>query len=454
VQQETAESVRADLNHMRGIMGNFVKYAAAFALLVTASVAQAASPPELINKGEYVARAGDCIVCHTGPREKEFAGGLKMGTPVGPIYTTNITPDKETGIGNYTFEDFDRAMRKGIAKDGHRLFPAMPFPSYANMTEDDMKALYAYFMEGVKPVKRANTAHELPWPINGGWMLDTGLAAWSALFVHVEPYKADPNKDAVWNRGAYLVEGLGHCGSCHTPRGIFFQEKAMNSTESAFLSGAELDYWSASNLRGEVGDGLGAWTEADVAQFLKTGRTAHTTAFGTMIDVINYSTQYMTDADLAAMANYIKSLPAGSRKNQPFTYDTATEAKLTKPGPKTAGEQIYVQRCSGCHGLDGKGSGSHVGPLAGNSAILDANPASLINVTLNGSQRIVLDGQPDPYRMVPFRESLTDQQVADVVTFIRGAWGNTAGAAKASDVETIRKFTDPANDALVILRMR
>jgi mono/diheme cytochrome c family protein len=436
-------------------MSKFLAAVSAAAIFACSS-AYGAAAPEALAQGEYVARAGDCIVCHTAPGGESFAGGLKMATPLGVITTTNITPDRDTGIGAYSFADFDRAMRKGIAKDGHYLFPAMPYPSYANMTDTDMKALYAFFQESVAPVKRANDAKDLPKWMNKDWVLNTGLAVWNTVFVPGKGYTAKTEKGMAWNRGAYLVEGLGHCGSCHTPRGAFFQEKAMTGEEGAFMSGAELDHWSAPNLRGDAGDGLGSWTEADLAVFLKTGHGPGTAAFGTMIDVINNSTQYLTDDDLAGMAAYIKSLTPGARPgSKPPVYDTKTTDRLIGADDKTPGEKTYSVQCAGCHGMDGKGKGDFVPPIAGNPAVLDRNPASLINVTLNGSQRIVVGGQPDAYRMVQFRVLLNDQQTADVVNFIRSGWGNNASTTvKPEDVAKVRKDTDPASDQVVILRMR
>lgn len=430
--------------------------AAVAAATMFAGSAWAAAAPEVLERGEYIARAGDCIVCHTGPGGESFSGGLKMATPLGNISTTNITPDKDTGIGGYTLQDFDQALRKGVAKDGHYLFPAMPYPSYANMTDQDMQALYTFFMEGVAPVKQVNGKKELPDWMNKPWVLNTGLRVWNALFVPGKGYTAKTEKGMSWNKGAYLVEGLGHCGSCHTPRGMFFQEKAMTGDEGAFMSGAELDHWSAPNLRGDAGDGLASWTEADVYAFLKTGHGPGTAAFGTMIDVINNSTQFLSDEDLQGMAAYIKSLSAGARPGAKApVYDAKTTDRLTTADDKTAGEKVYSVQCQGCHGMDGKGKAEFVPPIAGNPAVLDWNPASLINVTLNGSQRIVLGGQPDPYRMVQFRVILNDQQVADVVNFIRSGWGNNAAATvKAEDVAKVRKDTDPASDQVVILRMR
>jgi mono/diheme cytochrome c family protein len=397
-----------------------------------------ASPPDVIAKGEYIARAGDCVVCHTGPGEKPFSGGLKMATPLGELFTTNITPDKETGIGNYSFEDFERAMRKGIAKDGHRLYPAMPYPSYAKVSDDDLKALYAFFMESIPPVHRVNAPTEIPAPLNLRWP----LAIWDYLFTEKVGFSPDPAHDDAWNRGAYLVQGLGHCGSCHTPRGIFFQEKALTDKRPTYLSGGNLDNWFASGLRSDQDAGLARWSETDIAQFLKTGHNSHATAFGTMIDAINNSTQYLSDDDLHAIAVYLKSLPA-------YRSEPAVET-----ADASAGGKLYAQQCGACHLIDGKGHAPYIAPLADNPAAVDPDPSSLINITLNGSSRVVVDGMPDAYRMPQFRVLLSDEDIASIVSFIRAEWGNKAAPVTAEQVAKIRGTTDAASDAVVVLKMR
>jgi len=392
------------------------------------------------------------VVCHTVPGGKPFAGGYKMAVPaIGVIYTTNITPEKKTGIGNYTFEDFERAMRRGVAKDGHRLYPAMPYPSYAKVSEDDLRALYAFLMRAVPPVVRANQPAEISALLDMRWP----LAIWDWLFTPSPGFTSNHDRDAAWNRGAYLVEGLGHCGSCHTPRGWLFQEKALTEAGSVFLAGAELDEWSAPNLTGDVVTGLGRWSEADLAAYLKTGHNAYTTAFGTMIDVINNSTQYLTDPDCAAIAKYLKSLrPAGADTQSTYAYSASTTDALRSRAPDARGAKIYLRQCVSCHVTDGKGYVPYLPPLAGNPAVLDKRPSSLINITLNGSARVVVDGLPDAYRMPPSRVLLTDQDVADVVSFIRKGWGNDAPEATAREVAEIRGSTNPASDAVVILKMR
>ncbi|MBN3787891.1 c-type cytochrome [Burkholderia sp. Ac-20353] len=419
-----------------------VALAAGTAAQAVLAAAPAAAPDEaLVARGAYLAKAGDCVACHTAPHGTPFAGGLKMDTPLGAIYATNITPDPDTGIGRYTEAEFARALRAGVAKDGHNLYPAMPYPSYAKLRGDDVKALYAYFMHGVEPVKQPNRASDIAWPLNMRWP----LKLWNTVFVDTTAYTDKPAHDAMWNRGAYLVQGLGHCGSCHTPRGVGFQEKALDESGAAFLSGAPIDNWFASNLTGEHNTGLGRWSDADVAQFLKTGANRHATAFGSMVSVINHSTQGLTDDDLAAVARYLKSLPAaGGTGVPPYRYDPqATQAALRRPA-NDPGAKVYNAYCLHCHGADGRGYAPLLAPLAGNPNLLEQDAASLINVTLNGSDTLVIDGVPSAYPMPAFSNVLNDRQIADVLTFMRAGWNNGAPAVQAADVAKLRHATQAA----------
>jgi mono/diheme cytochrome c family protein len=405
------------------------------------------TPPA--SPGEYLARAGDCVACHSVPGGKAFAGGLKMGTPLGAIYSTNITPDRETGIGSYSLADFDRAVRRGIAKDGHRLYPAMPYPSYAKLTDADVAALYDFFMKQVPPVHEANLKSEIPWPRNMRWP----LAIWNILFTTSGSYVNKSGHDAAWNRGAYLVQGLGHCGACHTARGFAWQEKALDDSGSNFLSGAELDAWYAPELRGDPRTGLGSWSKDDIVAFLKHGHNRFATAFGSMIDVVNNSTPYLSDDDLNAIAEYLKSLPAVA--TQPVVaYNDATTTTLHSGHPAQPGATVYTGTCANCHGFDAKGFAPYMPPLAGNPVVLDKNPSSLINLVLNGSNPLVVKGTPDSYRMPQFRLQYSDQEVADVLTFIRNGWGNKAPPVTAAQVAELRKTTDPTSDRVIILKMR
>ena len=404
------------------------------------SPAQAADDA-LVQRGAYLAKVGDCVACHTAPRGKPFAGGLPMTTPMGRIYTTNITPDPDTGIGRYTEVDFAHALREGVAKDGHNLYPAMPYPSYAKVNDDDVRALYAFFMSGVAPVKQENRASDIPWPLNMRWPLQL----WNVVFLDKGVYQHKPGKDVAWNRGAYLIQGLGHCGSCHTPRGIALQEKALDESGSAYLSGAVLDGWFAANLTGEHNVGLGRWSDAELTAFLKTGANAHASAFGSMSSVINNSTQAMSDTDIAAMTTYLKSLPAaGGTGAPPYSYDAqATKVSLTRPA-NDAGARVYTAYCMHCHGVDGRGFAPLLAPLAGNPNVLEHDPSSLINVTLNGTEDLVIQGIPAPYPMPKYAPVLNDRQIADVLTFIRGGWNNGAPAVTTEEVAKLRKSTQAA----------
>jgi mono/diheme cytochrome c family protein len=417
------------------------------ALLTLSAAAQETATPQ--SKGEYLARAGDCVSCHSVPGGKAFAGGLRMGTPMGAIYSTNITPDPETGIGNYSLQDFDRALRSGIAKDGHRLYPAMPYPSYAKISDADVPALYAFFMTDVPPVKQDNKPTEIPWYLNLRWP----LAIWDVIFSPIAGFSSSQDHDAAWNRGAYLVEGLGHCGACHTPRGFAFQEKALDASSDSYLRGAELDAWYAPSLRGDVRTGLGEWSEDDIASFLKSGHNTKGVVFGSMLDVVNNSTPYLADADIRAMASFLKSLPPTAQQTK-FSYNDAATQALQSARPQQVGAAIYAGACAACHGMDGKGQPPFMPPLAGNPVMLDADPSSLINLVLNGAQPIVVKGVPDAYRMPQFRIQLDDDEIAQVLSFVRGAWGNDAGGVKPEKVKDLRPTTDPSSDRVIILKMR
>ncbi|BBN55071.1 cytochrome c [Pseudomonas chlororaphis subsp. aurantiaca] len=409
--------------------------------------AAASFDPALVSRGEYVARVSDCVACHSLPGKTPFAGGLEMATPLGAIHATNVTPDRDTGIGAYSLADFDRAVRQGVAPGGRRLYPAMPYPSYVKLSDDDMRALYAFFMKGVQPASQPNVPSDIPWPLNMRWP----IALWNGLFAPTTPYAAKPAEDALWNRGAYIVQGPGHCGSCHTPRGLAFNEKALDESGAPFLAGALLDGWYAPSLRQDANSGLGRWSEPEIVQFLKTGRNKHAVVYGSMTEAFNNSTQFMADEDLAAIARYLKSLPGDpQRDGTPWQYQAVSAAtRLDSPGAHT-----YVTRCASCHGLDGQGQAEWMPPLAGATSALAKENASAINITLNGSQRVVAAGVPDAYRMPAFREQLSDREIAEVLTFVRGTWGNQGGAVDAQAVGKLRGHTDPASSSPIILHMR
>ncbi len=401
-----------------------------FLLIATAARADGAAAPEQVERGRYLALAGDCVACHTATGGAAFTGGLAMETPIGRIYSTNITPDPQTGIGAYTEGDFARAVRKGIARDGRHLYPAMPYPSFARITDADIGALYAYFRSGVAPVRQANQPSAIPALLSFRWP----LALWNAVFVRQSAFVADPAHDAVWNRGAYLVQGLGHCGTCHSPRGLAFQEKAASEKDGTeFLAGADINGWYAKSLRGDP-DGLGRWSETELVTFLRTGRTDRTAAFADMAEVVQHSTQFLTDDDLTAVARYLKSLPA-TRGIEAASADHATVPPSGEhPG---AGGATYGEFCVTCHRGDGAGVKRIFPALAGNSVVATADATSLIRIVLSGGRMPHTEPRRAAFAM-PHFDMLDDGEVAQVVSFIRSAWGNSASPVTPGQVARVR----------------
>lgn len=370
-----------------------------------------------MSAGEYVAKAGDCTACHTVPGGKTLAGGMKFPTPVGDIYATNITPDKQHGIGNYSFDEFDRAMRQGIAKDGHRLYPAMPYTAYAKMSEQDMRALYDYLMHEVAAQDTANRESDISWPLSMRWP----LAVWNQLFHEDRPYQPDDRQNAQWNRGAYLVQGLGHCGSCHTPRGWAMQEKGLDSKSPEFLSGAELDGWYAPGLRGLKTD--------EVVALLKSGRSQHAAVAGPMSDVVTHSTQYLSDEDLQGIALYLQSLGAETAK--PVAAPVIPEPIMA------SGRQTYAMYCSTCHGNKGEGSDNVIPALAGNLSVTADNSLTALRVVLEGAHTPVT--QHATATVMPgYGWVLDDQKAADLMSYLRGSWGNQAAPVTVEQVKKAR----------------
>ncbi len=407
------------------------------ALLVLSANAPAAENSELtrqIAHGEYLARAGDCAACHTAPGGAAFAGGLKMTTPVGAIYSTNITPDKQTGIGAYSQQEFADALRKGIARDGTRLYPAMPYPSFAKVSDEDIRDLYLYFTRRVTPVAHQNQASDIPWPLNMRWP----LAMWDGLFREDGVYQSDSRQSAQWNRGAYLVQGLGHCGTCHTPRGIGFQEKALSQSDSAYLSGGTLEGWHAASLLADNASGLGEWSAEDLTRFLKTGHSDKFAAFGSMVDVVQDSTQHLNDEDIQAIAAYLKSLPAGGKETSHSVITPAPSALYAAEKGDLAG-QAYLDNCAACHRSDGQGYRNTFPQLAHNPALLAEDPSSVISVILNGSRTPMTASAPTGLTMPDFGWRLSDEQVAKIATFVRTSWGNSAPPVTAGQVKEIRE---------------
>ncbi|HWX90304.1 MAG TPA: cytochrome c [Rhizomicrobium sp.] len=379
--------------------------AAAFAALSTSAFAADA--------GHYQSVLGDCEGCHG----KNLAGGIALMTPFGKLVTPNITPDKDTGIGNYSAEDFRQAMKAGVAPGGKMLYPAMPYPAYARMRDSDIAALWGY-MRSVKPVKNSVTVNQLNFPFN----LRVMMRGWNLLFFRPEPYTDDPAKSAAWNRGAYLVSGAAHCGACHAPKNLFGADKGTA------LTGTSLQGWFAPDLTGDRNAGLGSWSTADVVEYLQTGRNNHSIASGPMAEAVENSTSKMNNTDLQAIAVYLKDLPP-SRGNGGGASGVDTQIK--------AGALAYDISCAACHGRDGKGSALFP-PLAGNPVIAQVRADTLVRIVLAGGKAAATAKAPTGPAMPSLAWRFSDEQVANILTYVRNNWGNQAPAVSAETVGRIR----------------
>jgi mono/diheme cytochrome c family protein len=381
----------------------------------------------LLARGEYLARAGDCIACHTAPEGKTFAGGRPMPTPFGTIYTSNITPDPETGIGQWTADDLYKTMHYGRFPDGGLIYPAMPFASYTKVTREDSNAIYAYLMT-VPRVRQPNRPHELRFPYNNRSL----ILGWRTLFFSEGEFAPDPSKSNEWNRGAYLVEGLGHCGMCHTP----INALGGSSASEAFKGGLiPMQNWYAPSLTSNKEAGLGDWSIKDITDLLKIGISNRGAVYGPMAEVVYNSLQYLNDEDIRAMAVYLKSIAEGSSPEIPVSTLPPTESSLLM----SLGKSVYDNRCSSCHGPQGEGKPPHYPPLAGNQSIQMESAVNPIRMVLNGGYPPGTAGNPMPYGMPPFAISLSDNEIAAVVTYIRTSWGNRGAAVSARDANELRQ---------------
>ncbi len=406
---------------------------AALALLImSASPAPAQNPAgpkdkaSIVARGEYLAQAGDCVACHTAPEGKLFAGGRAMATPFGTLYTSNITPDRDTGVGKWTADQFYATMHTGRSPTLGLLYPAMPFGSYTKVTRADSDAIFA-FMQSVAPVKQPNRPHDLKFPYNNRAL----IIGWRTLFFTEGEYKPDTTKSDEWNRGAYLVQGLGHCTMCHT---------AINalggSRESAAFQGGliPMQNWYAPSLTSNKEGGLGDWSIEDISDLLRTGVSKRGAVYGPMAEVTYNSLQYMTQADTRAMAVYLKSLAEGSVPDAPRGTTSAQENSLLL----RLGQSIYSEKCASCHGEKGLGKPPHYPPLANNQSIEMSSAVNPIRMVLNGGYPPGTAGNPMPHGMPPFAQSLSDDEVAAVVTYIRVSWGNRGAPVSAAEANALR----------------
>ena len=397
-------------------------------LMASQTAQKATGNAELIARGEYLARAGDCIACHTVPASKLFGGGRPMETPFGTLYSPNISSDKETGIGSWTASEFYTMLHEGKSRDGSLLYPAMPFASYTKVTRADSDAIYAY-LQSVPPVHQPNRPHEMKFPFNQRQL----LVGWRTLFLRQGEYRADPAQSAQWNRGAYLVEGLGHCTMCHT------QINALggNTTSKQFQGGLiPMQNWYAPSLTSNREAGLGDWSIDDIVGLLHAGVSNRGAVYGPMAEVVYDSFQYLNEDDVRAVAVYLKALPSHSGETQTAPPSTAQTEQLTSLAP--LGRKIYEAQCAICHATEGQGKPPNFPPLASNQSIEMSSAVNPIRMVLNGGYAPGTSKNPSPYGMPPFAQSLSDVEVAAVVTYIRTAWGNRGAPVSVREVNGLR----------------
>ncbi|MBW8784536.1 MAG: cytochrome c [Novosphingobium sp.] len=387
------------------------------------NVSGARFSPQQVAAGRYLVILGDCMPCHTVTGGAAFAGGRPIPTPFGPLVSANITPDRETGLGGWSSDDFYRALHEGKSRKVGNLYPAFPYIHYTKVSRADVDAIYAY-LQTIPAVTSDPKRDQLPFP----YRIRQLMAVWNWLFFEPGAYDPDPNRSAEWNRGAYLVQGLGHCGDCHTPRNVLGGAERRKRFRGGAFPG-----WFAPDLTDNRSVGLGSWSDAELLEFFRTGRNVRTAATGEMGEVVAYSTSQMTDGDLRAIITYLRSLPA------------SPEATVSLPGREAmaAGEAIYRDQCSACHRMDGSGVRRLFPPLAGNANLQQANPRTVARLVLVGAQTMPTDPRPTAFTMPAYAWKLSDRQIADVLTYARNSWGNRAAAVSAEDVAKLRRQLKP-----------
>ena len=377
-----------------------------------------------IERGKYLALAGNCASCHTTENGEFMAGGLPFETPFGKIYSTNITPDSGTGIGNWTGEQFLDSMRRGVRPNGEHLYPVFPYTAFTKITNEDVAALFAY-LKSIPAIRQETKENEVSFPFNQRWL----MSVWKMVYFDERVYETDKSKSAEWNRGAYLVNALAHCSACHSPRNLLGAENSdMAMTGGVFFDkvpSGSVRPWSSPNLT-SAPSGLGLWVHEEVTAYLRTGRNSFVETFGPMNEVIMNSTRNLNDGDINAMTIYLKSLPSKET-------DTGSTANNKVLG---MGRTLYNLHCGTCHLPTGLGDEEVAPRLAGGSLVVQtSNPASFINVILDGPE------SPDPplpakWRnpMEDFRYLLDDEEIAALASYVRNSWGNTAGKVTAKQV--------------------
>jgi mono/diheme cytochrome c family protein len=374
-----------------------------------------------IARGEYLVRVGDCAGCHTERGGPPWAGGRAIETPFGKVYSSNLTPDATTGLGNWSADEFWRALHHGRAKDGRLLYPAFPYPNYTRVDRDDADAMFAY-LRSLPAVARADRAHALDFPFG----TQAALAVWRALYFRPASHLNDPARSPEWNRGAYLVEGLGHCNACHSARNALGATAGTLDLQGGLIP---VQNWYAPSLASPHEAGVAGWPQSEVVRLLKTGVARQGFVMGPMSEVVGQGTQYLSDADAAAMAAYLQSLPAPA----------ASEAAVPGSGsPSERGARLYEDHCTGCHGKAGEGVPGAYPALAGSRAVTMPSTANLVHIVLEGGFPPSTAGNPRPFGMPPFANVLHDDDVAELLSFVRASWGNRAPPVSTLDVSQAR----------------
>ena len=393
-------------------------------------LATAAPSDELIARGAYLARAGSCMSCHTAQGGERYAGGRAIATPFGTVFSANLTPDDTTGIGRWSPAHFWRALHNGRSKDGRLLYPAFPYPDYTQVKREDSDALFAY-LGSLPAIERPNQPHALRFP----YRLQTALALWRALYFRPGVYQPDASRNAQWNRGAYLVKGLGHCNACHAARNALGA-----SSQGQDLAGGviPMQNWYAPSLISPHEAGVGEWDREQIVNLLKNGVSPRASVSGPMAQVVLHSTQYLSQEDLDAMAQFLKEIP--STRPEP---SAAAEASRAPTLNAARGARLYEMHCAQCHGKKGQGVGGADAPnaypaLAGNRAVTMTQTVNLVQMVLGGGYAPATQANPRPFGMPPFALILSDSDVAEVLTHIRRSWGNQAGTVTVLDVNRIR----------------
>jgi mono/diheme cytochrome c family protein len=402
------------------------------ALAVAGALAQAIDKQDFtqIERGRYLTVAGDCAACHTLPGSgHELAGGRAIETPFGQLLAPNITPDPQTGIGAWTDDEFVNALTRGTGRNGVRLYPAMPYTYYTKLTREDALAIRAY-LNTIPAVYNPVDANQLPFPFD----IRASMLVWDRLFFAPGTFQPNPNKSAEWNRGAYLAEGLTHCGMCHTAKNFLGGDRTDQS-----LRGYALQGWFAPDITNDARRGLGGWSVDEIVEYLKTGHNNTSAATGLMSEMVHLSTSQMTDADLKAIAVYLKDQPAGGGGDAAPT--VKADDKVMRMGAA-----IYADECSGCHAPNGKGAAGLFPSLNGSPVVQQINPATLLHVVLRGARSASTAGAPTAPAMPQFAWILTDEQVAAVLTYVRNAWGNSAPPVSASEVGKARHTLTERSD--------